>query len=60
MNWKDYNESYDIYVNGSCLRRTYSKKKAIDLAQKWCGQMFEQRKVEVVNTISGEVIYQLN
>ena len=60
MNWKNFNESFDIYINGSCVRRTYSRNKAINLAQKWCGQLFEQRKVEVVNTISGEVIYQLN
>ena len=60
MNWKNFNESFDIYINGSCVRRTYSRNKAINLDQKWCGQLFEQRKVEVVNTISGEVIYQLN
>lgn len=53
-------QAWEIYINGSCVRKVYSKKKAIDLAQKWCGQLFEHRKTEVVDTMTGEVIYQLN
>lgn len=53
-------QAWEVYINGTCLRKVYSKRKAIDLAQKWCGELFEQRKTEVVDTITGEVIYQIN
>lgn len=53
-------QAWDIYINGTCIKRVYSKKKAIDLAQTWCGKLFEQRKTEVVDIITGEVIYQIN
>lgn len=60
MKWNNNLQSWDIYINGTCVHKVYSKKKAIDLAQKWCGELFEQRKVEVIDTLTGEVIYQLN
>lgn len=60
MKWQNYTQAWDIYINGTCLRKTYSKNKAIDLAQKWSGQLFEQRKIEVIDTLTGEVIYQIN
>lgn len=60
MKWTNNLQAWEIYINGTCLKKVYSKKKAIDLAQKWCGQLFEQRKTEVVDTITGEVIYQIN
>lgn len=55
-----YEQAWEIYVNGTCLRKVYSKRKAIDLAQKWCGELFEQRKTEVIDTMTGEIIYQIN
>lgn len=60
MKWEYYGKGWEIYINSSCIRKVYSKNKAIDLAQKWCGELFEQRKVEVVDCLTGEVIYQIN
>lgn len=60
MKWTNNLQMWEVYVNGTCLRKIYSKKKAIELANKWCGELFEQRKTEVVDTITGEVIYQIN
>lgn len=60
MKWTNNLQAWEIYVNGSRIRKVYSRKKAIDLAQKWCGQLFEQRKTEVVDTLTGEVVYQIN
>lgn len=51
---------YQIYINGTKIRRVYSKNRAIDLAQKWCGCLFENQKTEVIDTTTGEVIYQIN
>lgn len=53
-------QTWEVYVNGTCIRRTYSKTKAIDIAQIRCGCLFDQRKCEVVDTITGEVVYQIN
>lgn len=53
-------QAWQIYVNGTPIRKTYSKTKAINIAQIRCGCLFEQRKVEVVDTITGEVVYQIN
>lgn len=60
MKWINNSQAWDVYINGTCVRRVYSKNKAINLAQVWCGQLFEQRKTEVVDTITGEVIYRVN
>lgn len=53
-------QSYDIYVNGTRLRRCYSLTKAINLAQKWCGELFETRKTEVIDSYTGEILYHIN
>lgn len=53
-------QTWEIYINGTCVRKCYSKNKAINLSQKWCGELFEKRKTEVIDTLTGEVIYQLN
>lgn len=60
MKWNDLRQAYDVYVNGTMIKHTYSKSKAINIAQMRCGQLFENRKTEVVDSITGEVIYQLN
>lgn len=60
MKWQDLRQAYEVYVNGTMILQTYSKKKAINIAQIRCGQLFESRKTEVVDTITGEIIYQLN
>lgn len=53
-------QAWEVYINGTCVRKCYSKKKAIDIAYKMCGQLFEQRKTEVVDTLTGEIIFQIN
>lgn len=58
MKYKLY-EAYDIYVNGTCIARKYSKRGAIELAQLRSGQMFETRGVDVVDVNNGEIIYQI-
>lgn len=55
-----YLEAWEIHINGTKVRKVYSKNKAINLAQKWCGCLFETRKTEVINTLTGEVEYQIN
>lgn len=51
-------KAYDIFVNSTKLGRLYSKRKAIDIAQKESASLFEgQRHVEVVDTETGEIIY---
>ena len=60
MNWKTNMQAWEVYVNGTCIRKVYSKKKAINIAQIRCGQLFEDRKTEVVDTLTGEVIFQIN
>lgn len=60
MNWTKNLKSFEIYINGTCILKTYSEEKAIDIAQRRSGQLFEQRKVEVVDTETGEIKYQLN
>lgn len=60
MKWTNNLQAWEIYINGTCVRKVYSRKKAINLALIWCGQLFEQRKVEVVDTSTGEVIFQIN
>lgn len=62
MSYRNYTPvfEYHIYVNGTHIKSSYSLKKAIDIAQQRSGQLFEQRKVEVINSLTGEVIYQIN
>lgn len=51
-------KTYDIFINSTKLGRLYSKKKAIDLAQKESANLFDSHKhVEVVDTETGEIIY---
>ena len=60
MNRKYNLQAWEIYINGTCIRKIYSRRKAIELAQLWCGKLFEKRKTEVIDTMTGEVIYQIN
>lgn len=52
-----YYKAYDMYVNSTFKRRFYSKKKAINLAQIIGNNLFSQTHVEIVDTETGEVIY---
>lgn len=58
MNTKKYYQSWDIYINSTRIKRYYSRKKAISIAQKESANLFlGQLHVEVVDTYTGEVIY---
>ena len=51
-------KAYDIFINSTKLGRSYSKRKAIELAQKESASLFDgQRHVEVIDTETGEIIY---
>lgn len=52
-----YYKSYDMYINSTFKKRYYSKNKAINLAQIIGNNLFEQNHVEVVDTETGEIIF---
>ena len=58
MNWNNYNDIYDLYINSTKILRLYGKKKAIQRAQIITADLFEgQRHIELVNIHTGEIIY---
>lgn len=57
MNWKNYNDVYDMYINGSKIQRLWGKKHALHQAELQAGNLFETRRVELVNIHTGEVIF---
>ena len=55
---KKWYKAYDIFINSTKIGRLYSKKKAINLAQKESASLYYgQRHAEVVDTETGEIIY---
>ena len=50
-------DTFDIYVNGTRLRRVWGIKSAIKAAQSMAGDLFDIRLVEVVDIITGEIKY---
>ncbi len=58
MNWKNYNDVYDLYINSTKVLRLYGRKKAIQKAQIISADLFYgHRHVEVVNIHTGEIIF---
>lgn len=57
INWETYPHVYDLYVNSTKVTRIWGKSKALKLAEKQAGQLFEQRHVELININTGEIIY---
>lgn len=57
MNWANYPYVYDLYINSSKVTRIWGTSKALRLAEKQAGQLFEQRHVELVNIYTGEIIF---
>lgn len=53
-----YYEVFEIYINGTKVYRKYGIKSAIAFAERTCGDLFGERRVEVVNADTGEVVYQ--
>lgn len=55
---KKWYKAYDIFINCTKIGRLYSKRKAINLAQKESASLFDgHRHIEVVDTETGEVVY---
>lgn len=52
-----YYKSYDMYINSTFKKRFYSKNKAINLAQIMGYNLFKQNHVQIVDTETGEVIF---
>lgn len=55
---KKWNTAYDIFINSTKLGKVYSKRKAIEIAQKESANLFEgQKHIEVVDSETGEIIF---
>lgn len=50
-------KGYDLYINSTFKKRYYSKNKTINIAQIISNNLFEQNHVEVVDTETGEIIF---
>lgn len=57
-NWKNYNDVYDMYINGERVQRLWGKKHAIQQAKQQSGGLFGERQVELYNIYTGELIYE--
>lgn len=57
MNWKNYTDVYDLYINGSKVQRLWGKKHALEQAETQSGGLFGYRRVELVNIYTGEVVF---
>lgn len=55
--FKSKYDTFDIYVNGTRMRRVWGIKSAIKAAQKTAGDLFGTRFVEVVDIHTGEIKY---
>lgn len=58
MNWKEYKEVYDMYINGQRVQRLWGKKHALAQARQQSGGLFGERQVELYNIHTGELIYE--
>lgn len=58
MNWKNYNDVYDMYINGERVQRLWGRKHAIRQAEQQAGGLFGERQVELYNIHTGELIYE--
>lgn len=50
-------DTFDIYVNGTRMRRIWGIKSAIRAAQQTAGDLFGGRLVEVIDIHTGEIKY---
>lgn len=57
MKWNNYNDVYDLYINGTNVKRLWGKKHALNQAETQSGTLFGERRVELVNVFTGEVIF---
>lgn len=57
MNWKNYIDVYDLYINGTKVKRFWGRKHALTQAETQAGSLFGERRVELVNIYTGEIIF---
>lgn len=57
MNWSNYTDIYDLYINGKKVRRIWGLKHAIKVAESQSGNLFEEQAVWLVNIHTGLEIY---
>ena len=57
MNWATYTDVYDLIVNKKVIKRIWSKKKALKMAESQATSLFGFNDVELVNIHTGEIIF---
>ena len=57
INWSTYKDIYDIYCNGTKLKRIYGRKHAIAVGEQQAGGLFGVCRIDVVNIHTGEIIW---
>lgn len=58
-NWSTYMDVYDLYRNGTKIKRIWGRKAAIEIAEKTSGGLWGQNRIELINIKTGEVIYDI-
>lgn len=56
-NWSNYQDVYDLYVNGTKMKRIWGKKHALEIAEAQSGALFGAVHVELVNIHTGELVF---
>lgn len=57
LKWDGYKDVYDLYVNGTKMKRIWGKKHALEVAESQSGALFGAVHVEIVNIHTGEIIF---
>lgn len=57
---KNIYQGWDLYENGKFRQRFYSKKKAINIAQIIGQNLFGIKHCEIVDSLTGEIVYNIN
>ena len=55
--WANYQDIFDIYKNGTKIRRVYGKKQAVHIGDRMAGELFGISRIDVVNIFTGEIIW---
>lgn len=58
-NWNNYTEIYDLYRNGTRIKRIWGRRAALEVAEKAGGGLWGRNRIELVNIKTGEVIYDI-
>lgn len=57
MNWNNYQDVFDLFVNKQRVKRIWGKKKALKLAESQAASLFGFNDVELVNIHTGELVF---